>query len=361
MPQVPWWRRVSRWRQHSEEEARSAELSLLSSNIPLDSIEAVDTAIGNDVYLHHVHVRDGASKKMPLVLLPGYASGAGIWWRNILGLADKFDVYALDWLGTGLSSRVVFDAKDTDAAESFFVDSLDQWRSEMKMGEGSERGKMILVGHSLGGYLVACYALKYPQHVHQCILVCPAGVPKQPENWKADVLEKAGTLKKTIYRAIGWAWESGVTPASFIRGIGPIGPGLVEKHVTRRFNIHGEGLKREDEQKALSRYIYLILAAKASGDQALRRLLAPGAWAHKPLSQRLGDLRKDVRISYIYGVDDWMRYEHAEDCMKKLKEGGRVPLGKGDMTVEVLQDSGHFCFAEQPIKFQEAIFNAVSA
>eukprot|EP00967_Tisochrysis_lutea_P084670 scaffold118492_cov19-Tisochrysis_lutea.AAC.1 len=35
---------------------------------------------------------------------------------------------------------------------------------------------MVLVGHSLGGYLSACYALKYPEHVEHLILVCPAGV-----------------------------------------------------------------------------------------------------------------------------------------------------------------------------------------
>jgi pimeloyl-ACP methyl ester carboxylesterase len=41
-------------------------------------------------------------------------------------------------------------------AERFFTDSLDEWREKM----GIE--KMTLIGHSLGGYIVAAYALKYP-------------------------------------------------------------------------------------------------------------------------------------------------------------------------------------------------------
>lgn len=362
MPTIPWWRRVSRWRQQSEAETRAVELCLMNTRCPSSALEVVDTTIEKGVTMHHVHLKaEGQGEKTPIVLLPGYASGAGIWWRNMMGLSEKFDVYALDWLGTGLSTRVAFEAKDTESAEAFFVDSLDKWRAEMQMGEGTAKGKMVLVGHSLGGYLVGCYALKYPQHVQQAILVCPAGVPAQPEGWKEEVLAKTGGWKKAIYKTIGWAWEKGVTPASFIRGVGPVGPSLVEKHVSRRFNIHGEGLTREDERKALAQYIYLILADKASGDQALRRLLAPGAWAHHPLSKRLGELSDQVKLSFVYGCDDWMRFEHAEDVCNQLKKEGRVAKGPGDLNVAVLPDSGHFCFCEQVDKFNEAIINAISA
>ena len=38
-------------------------------------------------------------------------------------------------------------------------------------------------------------------------------------------------------------------------------------------------------------YFYHIVAARGSGEFALRHILAPGAWAHAPLQQRLLQLK----------------------------------------------------------------------
>lgn len=76
---------------------------------------------------------------------------------NLDGLSPHFRLLALDWLGTGLSGRPPFRAEGRQAAEDFFVESLDKWRAKMGLD------KFILMGHSLGGYLSACYALKHPE------------------------------------------------------------------------------------------------------------------------------------------------------------------------------------------------------
>lgn len=92
--------------------------------------------------------------------------------RNIDGLAPRARLFAVDWLGTGRSGRPPFTAKSTAEAEAFFVDSLAAWRR----AEGLDGQKMVLVGHSIGGYLAAAYALKHPDHVRHLVLVCPAGI-----------------------------------------------------------------------------------------------------------------------------------------------------------------------------------------
>lgn len=69
-----------------------------------------------------------------------------------------------------LTGRPAFTAKDRLSAENFFITALDKWRETM----GLE--KVILMGHSMGGYLAATYALQHPERVQHLVLVCPAGV-----------------------------------------------------------------------------------------------------------------------------------------------------------------------------------------
>ncbi len=53
-----------------------------------------------------------------------------------------------------MSSRPKFTVKGLRETEDFHVQCIEEWRRAMGME------KMTLMGHSFGGYMAACYALK---------------------------------------------------------------------------------------------------------------------------------------------------------------------------------------------------------
>ena len=65
-------------------------------------------------------------------------------------------VYSIDLPGFGLSDRNKL-GKNPTQVENNWTDSIDQWRQKMNLD------KIILIGHSMGGYLAAVYLMRYSQ------------------------------------------------------------------------------------------------------------------------------------------------------------------------------------------------------
>ncbi len=89
-------------------------------------------------------------------------------------LSESHPLYAFDVLGFGRSSRPSF-SNDPVTAENEFINSIEEWRQQVGLD------RMILMGHSFGGFLSTAYALTYPQHVEALILVDPWGFCEAPK------------------------------------------------------------------------------------------------------------------------------------------------------------------------------------
>lgn len=160
-------------------------------------------------------------------------------------------------------------------AEDFFTESLEKWRIKNNIQ------KMTLLGHSLGGYLSTCYALKYPDRVSKLILVSPVGVGKPAEGLLPGEIRPGRKLPTWAVNA----WQANITPQWIIRLSGPFGRNLVQRYTSRRFAYLDEA-----EAKDFHDYLYHICAQCGSGEYALASLLLPGAIAKLPLFDRLAGL-----------------------------------------------------------------------
>ncbi|KAF9100368.1 hypothetical protein BGX29_006658 [Mortierella sp. GBA35] len=308
-----------------------------------------------------------------IVVCHGYGAGLAFFFRNYLSLSQIPDskIYAIDWLGMGGSSRPAFNFKHTSKtsikdvvrdSEGFFIEGLEEWRQIQKIE------KMVLVGHSLGGYLSTAYALKYPERVEKLILVSPVGIPENPEAQKAPLPEppKEGdstetsqptpprsppatapnppTVSSWVRKLAVGAWERNITPQSIMRFTGPFGPSLVAAYTSRRF-AHLE----DDEQKDLNNYIYHISSKSGSGEYALATILAPGAYARWPLMDRLKDLT--MPTAFLYGESDWMDYRAAEKARRSMT----VPT-----VLMRIPNAGHHLYLDNPPAFDKAVLQVIT-
>ncbi|CAN9361427.1 unnamed protein product [Alternaria alternata] len=344
---------------------------------------------GKDRALNEFSVeRLGEEVENNLVMLHGYGAGLGFFYRNFesLSRAEGWKVFALDLLGMGRSSRPTFKihAKDKEGkiseTESWFVDALEEWRIKRGLD------KFTLLGHSLGGYLAVAYALKYPGHLNKLILASPVGIPEDPyavdeempdpqdstmaneftqdaaemnqsgvqpstadnNNFMNQRTKNADTTKEAKQapkRRLPWwlysLWEANmVSPFTFVRWSGPLGPRLVSGWTSRRFSQ-----LPEEEAQALHDYSYALFRQRGSSEYALSYLLAPGAFARSPMIRRIqavgrqyiqpherptadGDAAASSTtqretgypVIFMYGENDWMDVAGGYAAEEKMKQ-----------------------------------------
>ncbi|CBN79068.1 conserved unknown protein [Ectocarpus siliculosus] len=320
-----------RWTASSLDSLRSAEERLFSAL----NLNVFDADIGSEQHIHTVEGGKGKSE-IPVVLCHGYGMGVGGWHLNLGELTASTHVMAKDWLGCGLSSRPRWDLEGVKETEAFFVDSLERWR------QANEVDKMVLCGHSLGGYLSVCYAEKYPQRIDKLVLASPVGFPEEPEGFR-EAIESRPFAQRNLMKFVGWGWAKGITPGDVVRTMGPLGYRMMMGYSNRRFQ------QAEFDKRALGDYLYHNLAAThGSGERALSRVLKPGAWAHSPLKHRLPKLDPSVPVHFMFGDRDWMN----STAPQELLESARADGGSGqEITITTVPNAGHQLFLDNPRGF----------
>jgi len=140
------------------------------------------------------YVEAGDAKNPTVVLLHGLGSSTTSWVLNISALSQKYHVIALDQIGFGKSDKPMLKYR-----VGTYTDFLDKFLSEIKIE------KATLIGNSLGGWVAADFALKYPNKVEKIVLADSAGI--KPSNVNLNQIyalnystrEEVRTLVKLVF------------------------------------------------------------------------------------------------------------------------------------------------------------------
>jgi cardiolipin-specific phospholipase len=344
--------------------------------------------IGDGLHLNEfevVNTEAEACRDTDMVVLHGYGAGLGLFFQNFDAWSSipGSRVFALDLLGFGRSARPKFTVPTKDVGqrddegrfpavletEAWFVDSIERWRARKGLDS------FVLMGHSLGGYLAAAYALQHPERVRKLIMVSPAGVERgykpeleektlykrsevagpaveseltetqaeQREHHADSLVNELATSNRQLPSYIQYLWNSHISPFSILRSSGFFAPKLVSRWTHRRF-----GDLAPSARDAMHTYAYRIFTAKPSGEYALTRILAPGAVARMPMISRIPGALK-CPSTWIYGENDWMNVHAGKETVARLKRDGL----RADF--HVVPNAGHHVYLDNPKSFDSII------
>lgn len=269
--------------------------------------------------------------KPVLLVMHGMGCGFGVFNKNLDALAEEYHVFAIDILGFGGSSRVMFPkSQDGSAAENLFVEAIHAWKQQMGIQ------KLVVCGHSFGGYLATCFALRYPEEASALMLIDPWGFP-EPDH--ENLLRKPFSSRMINQFLFGM-----IKPVTFLRCLGPLGPSTFA-----RMRQHVVGSKHDaSEREMMLSYLYHANAhARGTGAAAFQTLCLPSATAKRPLLSRFAALPPEIPVSFIYGESSWISARSG-----LLARSLRPP--SAHTSVDTIQNAGHNVHLDQP-----AVFNAV--
>jgi len=324
----------------TEQKARNLERRLLAlSGLELDQslmVEDIQIDFRGQNYIHTVKCgfEQSSHSKQKLVMLHGYAGSNVFFYRILKELSKIYEVYCIDLLGMGLSSRPQFDCENTEDSINFFVESIEQWRIKL----GLE--KFVLCGHSFGGYMAGQYAVKYQSRVSKLLLLSPLGFTKReitistPEEEKVKY-EKKTFLQKQLHKIKLSFWRDKMTFSQIANKYAWAFGFIFRRWLTKRFRLNS------DIGELLWDYLLEIWRLPVSSEKAIYYIINQDIIAFHALEESVIDL--EIPVCVYYGDKDWMDDLGA----RRLHSNNQ----KSDFELFYVDDCGHQVTMENPEEF----------
>lgn len=251
-----------------------------------------------------VHLRDEGAGP-PLLLLHGATASLHTWEAWARELVDEYRVLRIDLPPSGLTGPHPEGRYDPEA----YLELVDG------ILEHTGARQPVLVGNSLGGYVAARYAARWPERVRGLILLNPAGYPQ----------------------SLPWTLR---LPA--MRGIGRLFQWVTPRWVVARGVASAYGDPDRVEENVVDRYWHLL---RAPGNRAgVRELARTMDRLRQEEPEWVADI--DVPTLVIWGdEDEFTPVEFAERWEQDLPRG----------TAVILDGVGHVPMEEVPARSLEVV------
>ena len=252
---------------------------------------------------------------------------------NFDELAKHRPVYAIDLPGFGKSSRKEY-SKDPLLAEQQLVKVIETWRIKMNLT------KMILVGHSMGGFIAASYAMSYPQRVQHLILADPWGLTEKPLDGKPNKYSDRTDQ-------IGHFFSKYANPLELLRIAGPFGQWVVDFSYPELVSIMTSVV---GNKTTITQYLQQANLQTPTGEEAFKTMMDEFYWTKNPMIIRLDKLSASVPMTLILAENSWVD-KIDEDLLKTIRSNSYVKY-------HIIKNVGHVLYAFNSNEFNEVVSEA---
>ena len=242
---------------------------------------------------HKVFYAEGG-KGDPMVLVHGFNSSADCWNSMAGRLGKHYRLLAPDLPGWGESTRL----QDTSYGYNLQIDRLHQFLQQLGLT------RFHLIGHSMGGFISAAYAARYPDEVRTLCLMAPHGITEPVRSYLAECVDRG---------------DNWLVPAT-VKDFGK----LLDNVFGKRPYIPGPLIK--------------FLAAQTIGRAAKSaRIFDEIQVGDPPLEQRLDQIKAPTLI--IWGDQDKLIHVSAAEIFHKAISGSKLLILNGTGHMPMMENA----------------------